>query len=292
MLLSGFPKSIATEVALAVNLPEGMSMSLHEHQTLRHPVVLRTLEVLRVDRLTPHMQRVTLGGDELRGFLSAAPDNHVKLFFPNADGELVTPTLGPNGPEYPPGREPSPMRDYTPRRHDVARNELTIDFVLHGDGPASNWAAQAAPGQRIGAGGPRGSFVVAGDFDHYVLVGDETALPAVGRWLEEMPACAHADVLMEIPEASDRQPLASAASITVQWLHREGKAAGRSVLLEQALRALPSTPGDTFYWIAAESRRARTMRLFLDNERGVPKEWIRATGYWKSEKDDDAEAMT
>ncbi|GAA0261113.1 siderophore-interacting protein [Rhodanobacter caeni] len=265
-------------------------MPTHEHQTLRHPVVLRTLDVLRVERLTPHMQRVTFGGDELRGFLSAAPDNHVKLFFPNAAGELVTPTLGPNGPEYQPGLEPSPMRDYTPRHHDAARNELTIDFVLHGDGPASNWAAQAARGQRIGAGGPRGSFVVAGDFDRYVLVGDEAALPAVSRWLEEMPAGVHADVLMEIPGASDRQPLASAASFTVRWLHRDGVAAGHSVLLEQALRELPATPGDTFYWIAAESRRARAMRLFLDRERGVPREWIRATGYWKSEEDGDAQA--
>src|SRR6185437_1670814 len=165
------------------------TMPNHQHQMFRHPVVLRTLDVLRVERLTPHMQRVTLGGDELRGFHSVAPDNHVKLFFPNAAGELVTPTLGPNGPEYPPGREPSPMRDYTPRHHDAACNELVVDFVLNGDGPASNWASQAAPGQRIGAGGPRGSFVVASDFDRYMLVGDETALPAIGRWRRCRLAC-------------------------------------------------------------------------------------------------------
>lgn len=260
-------------------------MPNHEHQMLRHPVVLRTLDVLRVERLTPHMQRVTLGGDALRGFHSGAPDDHVKLFFPNAAGELVTPTFGPNGPEYPPGREPSPMRDYTPRRHDVARNELVVDFVLHGDGPASHWAEHAGPGQHLGAGGPRGSFVVAGDFDRYVLAGDETALPAIGRWLEEMPANARVDVLVEIPDARDRQSLTSAAHVNISWLERNDAAPGE--LLERALRDLPVSAGDTFYWIATESRRARSMRLFLTNERAIPKEWIRATGYWKLDPDSD-----
>ena len=281
MLLSGFPKSIATEVALAVNLPEGMSMSLHEHQTLRHSVVLRTLEVLRVDRLTPHMQRVTLGGDELRGFLSAAPDNHVKLFFPNADGELVTPTLGPNGPEYPPGREPSPMRDYTPRRHDVARNELTIDFVLHGDGPASNWAAQAAPGQRIGAGGPRGSFVVAGDFDHYVLVGDETALPAIQRRLEEIRPGARAIVVAEVGNTGEEIPLPGAASIEAHWLYRGEAPAGTGTLLEDAIAALKLPHGDGFAWAACEAGAARRVRRALVEQHGHRKEWLKVASYWQ-----------
>ena len=261
-------------------------MALHAHQRLRHDVVLRTLEALRVERLTPHMQRVTLGGPELRGFHSAAPDDHVKLFFPNRAGALVLPMLGPNGLEFPAGHEPSPMRDYTPRRHDAAHGELVIDFVLHGDGPASDWAAQAAPGQRLGAGGPRGSFVVAGDFDRYVLVGDETTLPAIGRWLEEMPAGTHATALIEIPEAADRQPLHSRADVEIRWLERNGEPATDSRLLEHALSALPVIEGDSYYWIAAESRRARAMRQGLD-QRGVPKDWIKATGYWKAHADDD-----
>lgn len=260
-------------------------MANHQHQMLRHPVVLRVLEVLRVERLTPHMQRVTFGGDELRGFHSGSPDDHVKLFFPNAAGQLVMPTFGPDGLEYPPGREPSPMRDYTPRRHDAACNELVVDFVLHGDGPASHWAEHAASGQYIGAGGPRGSFVVASDFDRHVLAGDETALPAIGRWLEEMPADAQVEVLLEIPDARDRQSLTSAAHVNLSWLERDGAAPGER--LENALHNLPTVAGDTFYWIATESRRARAMRLFLADERAVPKECIRATGYWKLGADDD-----
>lgn len=263
-------------------------MTRHIHQRLRHEVVLRTLEVLRVERLSPHMQRVALGGPELHGFRSAAPDDHVKLFFPNRDGELVPPALGPNGPEFPAGREPSPMRDYTPRRHDAARGELVIDFVLHGDGPASNWAAQAAPGQRLGAGGPRGSTVIADDFDRYVLLGDETALPAIGRWLKEMPAGTHVTALIEIPEAADRQPLSTPARLDLHWLERDGDAAERSDRLERALHELPAIEGDSFYWMAAESGRVRAMRQWLDQQ-GVSKDWIKATGYWKAGADDDAD---
>jgi NADPH-dependent ferric siderophore reductase len=261
-------------------------MTLHAHQRLRHDIVLRRLEVRRVERLTPHMRRVTLGGPGLQGFRSAAPDDHVKLFFPNHEGELVLPALGANGQEFPAVREPSPMRDYTPRRHDALRGELVVDFVLHGDGIASRWAAQALPGQHLGAGGPRGSFVVADNFARYVLVGDESALPAIGRWLEEMPAGAHATALIELPEAADRQPLHSRADVEVQWLERHGEPAADSRRLEQALHALPGVDGDSFYWIAAESGRARAMRQWLD-QRGVPKDWIKATGYWKADVDDD-----
>lgn len=261
-------------------------MTLHTHQTLRHPLKFRTLHVLRTWSLTPHMQRIVFGGDELAGFVSAAPDDHVKLFFPNASGDIVTPTVGSNGPEYTPGRDYSPMRDYTPRHYDSSRNELTIDFVLHGDGPASLWAAQAKPDQRIGAGGPRGSFVIANDFDHYVLIGDETALPAIGRWLMEMPQTAKVDVLVEIAEAGDRQPLPSPAQATVTWLERNGVPTDHSDLLEQALHEMPAPAGDTFYWIATESRRARNMRLWLSQERNVSKDWLKAKGYWKAGADD------
>ncbi|HEY0180735.1 MAG TPA: siderophore-interacting protein [Dokdonella sp.] len=258
--------------------------SRHAHRPLRHAVVFRYLDVRRVERLTPHMQRVVFGGDDLRGFLSAAPDDHVKLFLPNRDGELVLPTFGADGPVFPPGREPSPSRDYTPRRFDAAAGELTIDFVLHEAGPASDWARQAAPGQTLGLGGPRGSFVVAGDFDRYVLIGDETALPAIGRWLEEMPAGVRVCARVEIPTPDDRQQLATQAELDLAWLPRDGVSAAAATRLERALEALPDLAGDTFYWIAAESHRARAMRQWLD-ARGVPKEWIRATGYWKADAD-------
>jgi len=264
-------------------------MTRHEHRMIRHTLVRRTIEVLSIRRITPHMQRIIFGGEDLNGFISASPDDHVKLLFPNPHGDMVFPTMGPNGPEFPPGAIPSPMRDYTPRDYDAVRNTLTIDFVIHGDGPASTWAEQAKPGQRIGVGGPRGSFIVADDFDRYVLVGDETALPAISRRLDEIHAGTHVDVLVEIPQAADRQPLGSQAEFEVTWLERDGVDGASSDLLERALRELPDWPGDTFYWIAAESRRVRTMRKYLAEERGVPKEWVRATGYWQADGSEDEE---
>ncbi|MDE2375613.1 MAG: siderophore-interacting protein, partial [Hyphomicrobiales bacterium] len=114
---------------------------------VRHEVKRRMLQVREVRPLTPKMRRVVLGGDDLTGFVSAAHDDHVKLFFPQpGQDKPVLPTLTPNGPVYPEGAPRPVARDYTPRCYDAAANTLTIDFVLHGEGPAASWAAQARPG--------------------------------------------------------------------------------------------------------------------------------------------------
>jgi NADPH-dependent ferric siderophore reductase len=156
---------------------------------VRHETKMRLLQVREVSRLTPKMVRVVVGGEALAGFISAAHDDHVKLFFPQPGHDKpVLPTPTPNGPVYPEGAPRPAARDYTPRRYDATANALTIDFVLHGVGPATTWAAQARPGQFLGVGGPRGSFIVPDDFDWYLLAGDETAIPAIGRRLQELPA--------------------------------------------------------------------------------------------------------
>lgn len=97
------------------------------------------------------------------------------------------------------------------------------------------------------------------------------------------------EVLAEIPEAADRQPLPSAAHAHIRWLECNKQPAESCDLLEQALRELPTPRGDVFYWIATQSRRARNMRLWLSQERGVPKDWLKAKGYWKAGADEDDE---
>ena len=105
---------------------------------VRHETKMRLLQVREVSRLTPKMVRVVLGGEALAGFVSAAHDDHVKLFFPQPGHDKpVLPTPTPNGPVYPEGAARPAARDYTPRRYDPAANTLTIDFVLHGEGPAA-----------------------------------------------------------------------------------------------------------------------------------------------------------
>ncbi|HEY9065322.1 MAG TPA: siderophore-interacting protein, partial [Burkholderiaceae bacterium] len=134
-------------------------------QRVRHEIKRRELQVARVARVSSHVRRITFAGAALADFVSASFDDHIKLILP--DAATGTPA----------------MRDYTPRRVDTAACELDIEFALHGDGPAATWAAQARPGDRATIAGPRGSFVVPLDYDWHLLIGDETALPAVARRL-------------------------------------------------------------------------------------------------------------
>ncbi|WPB56401.1 siderophore-interacting protein [Xylophilus sp. GOD-11R] len=224
-------------------------------QRVRHDIVRRQLQVLRVDAPGPSFRRVVLGGAELAGFISASFDDHLKF--------IVNP-----------GTDAQAMRDYTPRHYDPVRNELTLEFVLHGDGPASTWAAQAAPGQAAFIAGPRGSSVVPTDFDWHLLVGDATALPAIARRLEELPATTRAIVVATVPEPGDRRALASRAALSVQWVD------GNQGLVD-AVRALALPPGEGYAWCAGEGRTSAELRRFLVEEKGHDRYAISAAAYWK-----------
>ena len=249
---------------------------------VRHTLKMRTLTVARVERIAGLLARVTFTGEDLQDFVSASFDDHVKIFFPADPSQPpVLPTAGPDGIKFPDGVPRPAARDYTPRRFDTARQELEIEFVLHGDGPASTWAEQAAPGQQLGIGGPRGSFVVPTAFDWHVLIGDETALPAIARRLEELPASAQARVLIEVPAAENEIPLQTAAKASVRWLHRNGTAPGYSTLLLQAARELALPQGEGYVWVAAESATAKAVREIMVAQHGIDKSRIRAASYWK-----------
>jgi NADPH-dependent ferric siderophore reductase len=249
---------------------------------VRHETKTRLLQVREVSQITPKMVRIVFGGDALSGFISAAHDDHVKLFFPHpGEDKPVLPTPSPNGPVYPEGVQRPPARDYTPRRYDPAANTLTIDFVLHGDGPATTWAAQARAGSFLAVGGPRGSFIVPDDFDWYLLVGDEAALPAIGRRLEELPAGTRAIVVAEVADAAEEQRFDTHARLDIHWRHRDGAEPGNHLLLQKALTELSIPDGDGYAWIAAEASVAKALRRFLIDHRGVRKDRVKAAAYWK-----------
>jgi NADPH-dependent ferric siderophore reductase len=172
-------------------------------------------------------------------------------------------------------------RDYTPRRYDAAANTLVIDFVLHGDGPAATWAARARPGDFLGVGGPRGSFIVPDDFDWYLLAGDETALPAIGRRLEELPAGARAIVVAEVANAAEEQRFGTNARVETHWLHRAGAEPGHHLLLQQAIAKISLPSGEGYAWVAAEAGTAKALRRYLVDQRGLPKDRVKAAAYWK-----------
>lgn len=252
-------------------------------QRVRHELRLRRLEVRHVEQLTPHMLRVTLGGDDLEGFTSPGFDDHVKLFFPDpATGELVLPQPDAQGVAKPaPGDAPRLMRDYTPRRYDAASQTLAIDFAMHDSGPATQWARSAQPGDCIGVGGPRGSLVIPMTFDGYVLIGDDTALPAISRRLAELPAGALAFVFAEIDSPADRLRFASDADVVVEWLFREGTPAGQSTALIDALCVATLPAGDVHAWVAAEAGVAKAVRRHLVDARGLNPKWVKAAAYWR-----------
>ncbi|MGJ7522558.1 siderophore-interacting protein [Variovorax sp. LT1P1] len=250
-------------------------------QRVRHPLRFRELTVQAVQRVTPHLVRITLGGDALDGFASPGFDDHVKLFFPDeVTGALTLPTAGPEGPIWPEGRKPT-MRDYTPRRFDAAAQTLEIDFALHEAGPATRWAEQAAPGQRLGVGGPRGSFIVPTAFEWHLLIGDDTALPAIARRLAELPEGARAVVLAEVDSAADHVDLPTAADVQILWVHRAEATTGTPPLLA-ALHAARLPTGAFHAWIGCESAHAKALRAHLIDECRANPKWIRASGYWRA----------
>lgn len=248
----------------------------HEIVRVRHELRRRSLTVSRIETLTPAMLRVYFAGPDLAGFDSPSPDDHVKLFLPDADGGVA-------------------RRDYTPRRYDPAAGELAIDFALHDTaahpaGPATRWAMAARPGDRLELGGPRGSVLVPNDFDWWLLVGDETAIPAIARRLAALPAGIPVTSVIAVAEAGEEQAFDTAADHRAIWVHRPLDRADDPAPVLAALDRLPRPAGDGFAWIAAEAGVARAARARVEAG-GHPPAWLKAAGYWKRGEADAHETI-
>lgn len=248
---------------------------------VRHPLKFRLLRVQRVRQITPTLVRVTLAGDDLHDFVSASFDDHVKVFFPlpGMDKPLL-PTVGPDGVVFLEHHPRPPARDYTPRRYDRQAGELDLEFTLHDAGPASAWAKQAQPGQWLGVGGPRGSLIIPTGFDWHWLIGDDTALPAIARRLEELPADTRVVTVIEVADAAARIDLNTRAQLHAVWCYRDCAGPDGGALL-RAVQDTDLPGGDGYVWVAAEAGIARAVRQYLVEERGVPKSRIRAASYWR-----------
>lgn len=223
-------------------------------QRVRHELRMREVTVAGVAPLGAHFVAITFRGEALDDFVSLSFDDHVKFMFDGEDGAQV-------------------RRDYTPRRFDAGAGELTIEFALHGEGAASEWARQAAPGQKAVVGGPRGSMIVPMEFDWHLLAGDTTALPAMRRRLEELPAGSRV-IVVAAASAGDRLPFAGAAQAEVHWVDDD------EALVER-VRTLALPEGAGFAWGAGEAAAMRRLRAVLVEEKGIAKEAMRVSAYWK-----------
>lgn len=262
-----------------------MTETASRKRTVRFDLKPRLTTVSSVESITPTYVRITVAGDDLAGFQSLDPEDHIKLAFPEPGADApVLPVVGEKGIEYPEGAKRPTLRDYTPRRFNADTNELVIDFVLHGEGPASNWASQAVPGHKLGILGPRGSHVVEDVFDWYLLVGDDTVVPSIARRLEEAKPGTKVIAFVEVDSATDEQQIETAADVELTWVHRSGAPAGTTTVLEDAIRArfaegIPA--GEVFAWAGGEALSLRGIRRFLLNEAGLNREWTSFSGHWK-----------
>lgn len=240
----------------------------------------REIRLIAVADLNPHLRRLTFSGGDLERFTSSA-DLHVRLYFPPPN--LAVPewprpgldgrTLWPDEPRRPAARY------YTLRRIDGATGRFDIDFVLHEDaGPGADFAARCRPGDLIGMDGPFGRNV--GSARWHLLAGDETALPAIARILEEAPPDAHGLAIIEVAGPEEELPLAAPPGLIIRWLHRNGAQPG---LPDRLLPAICSSDlpehGDVFIWIGCEHTVAKSLRRHISKERGIARDRQLIVGY-------------
>lgn len=220
------------------------------------------------------MRRITLTGAELEGFSPAGPASYIKLIFPEPGQTEPTRPL-PDGPRA------VSMRTYTPLAVRPEALEVDVDFVLHGEGPASTWAAQATVGQVLFLMGPGPGYAVDTDTTQHLLIADDSALPAVETILAALPASARAQVLLEVISEAEQRPLHSAAQLDTRWLARGSDHRSAGQPLAAALRLLPPIAPEARIYLACEAAAMRRLRQLLIDELGVDRSRIVGRGYWK-----------
>lgn len=199
------------------------------------------------------MRRVTVRADTVRG-VAITPAQDVELHLRDEHGRRV-------------------KRRYTIRHARPDAGELDLDVLLHGEGPGSTWGAAAAAGDDISFQGPRGKLELR-PAPHHLLVGDESALPAIATVCEALPAGETATAVVEVADADDEQPLPA----TVHWVHRGEAPAGGADRLREVLAGL-DVPAGTRAYLMGESRAMIALRPLLE-QRDVAHDAMFVKGYW------------
>lgn len=298
-------------------------------------MLIEEVEVRRVDRLSPSFVRLELGCPAFTELGTDGPwlDQRIKLVFPHQDGPVPS-FAGADDSWYGtwlsrPVEERGHMRTYTVR--DVVGSaedtRLVVDIVLHDDdpehgpaGPGSTWAARASAGDRLVVMAPRrgreygGIEFTPGDAGRLLLVGDETAVPAISGILRDLKPDTVGTALLEVPLSADVQGLEAPAGVEVVWLPRDGRPLG-SLVHAAALERLGAAPvevlvsddevdpdlwetpsysssgeevlvedathSDLFVWIAGESKVVTGLRRVLVKELGIDRRQVVFMGYWR-----------
>ncbi|ONI73269.1 hypothetical protein ALI144C_45995 [Actinosynnema sp. ALI-1.44] len=248
-------------------------MSTERRRARRQPTKLWRAPVTRIERITPRMARITVGGPGIDDFAGAGTDENVMLYLYEPGAVLPEPLTLETARVAMSQVRPY-MRTYTISRHDPVANEIDFDFVLHGDhGPASRWATGAKPGDEVIFVGPSPAYQPDADAPWHLLIGDETALPAIGSIMRALPG-ATIRAFVEIEDAAEQQDL------DVTWVHRNGVPAGSSEPLVNALSAAEFPDGKPAVWAAGERQAMQAVREVLV-DKGIDRASVRPATYWR-----------
>lgn len=253
---------------------------------VRRPILTT---VVSTAPLTDHMIRVVVTGEDLAGFaVGEFTDHYVKLQFPPPGADYEAPFDPAEIKAGRPKNEWHRQRTYSVRNWDSEKNELTIDFVHHGDtGLAGPWAAGARPGDRLQLVGPGGGYSPDPDAGWHLMAGDEAVIPAIAVSLARIPAGVTAHVFVEVEDESETVDLESPGELELTWLYRQGGTREDSSLILDAVSGLDFPDGDVHAFVHGEAGMVRAVRKHLIVERGIPQSAMSATGYWKHSRTEE-----
>jgi NADPH-dependent ferric siderophore reductase len=253
----------------------------------REPPRFRRVTVAGVRPLSARLVRITFAGAELDGLQIDDPAASVRLLLPGSPtAALVMPIWNGNEFLLPGGGRPN-IRTFTPRRAEPVARELDLDVVLHGVGPASEWAAVAEPGRHAAISGPGRGYAIDRDAPAFLLAGDESAIPAISQLLESLPPETPTQVAIEVAAPDGRVALPEHPNATIEW-HDLAPGASTGEALVAAVRGSEIAPG-TRVWAAGEAAAVQRIRRYLFDELAIPRAQTTVRGYWKRGRagDDD-----
>ncbi|WP_072690652.1 siderophore-interacting protein [Rhodococcus marinonascens] len=255
---------------------------------------ISSARVVAGKKISPNFVRVTIAGDELSSVSPMGFDQWFRMFVPQQGQRTLRLPTSASGFWYAQyklmAKDLRPVvRNYTIRDFRAAgagmfgdTTEIDIDFASHGDlGPASAWARTATAGDEVAILDEGLIYNPTPGAEWQLLVGDESALPAMAGIMNSARRDLRAEVFIEIPDADDAQDVRVGDGVNVHWLIR-GDATARpgALALHTVMEAeLPAGPSYTF--VAGESGLATALRRHLVSDRGVPKSDIAFTGYWR-----------
>ncbi|WP_052664771.1 siderophore-interacting protein [Nitriliruptor alkaliphilus] len=246
--------------------------------------------VIRTEWLTPDLVRLVLGGSGLAAFDPVpCTDAYVNVALPPRGA----PYAGAFDVDEVKVRHPREWwphrRRYTVRSWDPERRELTLDIVIHGDqGVGGPWAAAARLGDVLVFGGPAGSYRPDQTADRHLLVGDESALPAIAASAEAAPHGTQVTARLLVNGPAHEVPFTSPGQLDLRWLHRTGDPAVDVHLLADEVRGLDLGTGRVQAFVHGEAEEVRAIRRHLLADRSLAQADLSCSPYWRRHLTDEA----